>query len=189
MMPPNVGTHRLIGRSRRVGSDESIYMQNCMRSSTNTVRASWIDVVSANHRTDHSVETMKKMDDISRPVIDSESSAYQAWLESRIFPSSKVHRLAHEDLRAFKSAQPCLNTTSKPSFPFLYLAYTTLINAVLPLLIFKLVNGVLNRLILLSSIVAVGASVQDRLKTKVMQEEMACTVICVCISVFAAICL
>ncbi|KAJ9653400.1 hypothetical protein H2198_007398 [Neophaeococcomyces mojaviensis] len=140
-------------------------------------------------KTDRSVEMMQKIDEMSRPADHSETSRHQAWLESRIFPSSKIPRLAQDDLRIFKDNRPNLNMTPKPSFQLEYLIYTTLINTVLPLLMFKLIHGVLNRLILLSIVIIIGASVQDRTKTKVTEEDRNCTILCVCVSVFAAICL
>lgn len=139
--------------------------------------------------TDRALETMQKIENLSTPANGSDLAKHQEWLENRIFPPSRIPRLVQPDLRAFESSLPKSMSAEPSSLHFQHLAYSGLVNTALPLLMFKLTNSILDRFILLSIIVVVGASVQGRGKTKLMKDDLTCTIFCICISLFAAVCL
>lgn len=144
----------------------------------------------------HAIEMMQKVDSISSPAMTSDLSKYHKWLDSRIVETPRIRPMISNDLRKFssQSSQPSdqpasvLNTANY-SFEPRYLAYCCLINAVIPLILFKLFNGVLNRLIVLSLVVFAGAIAQERLRSTIGRDELTCILVCVCISAFAAVCL
>lgn len=128
-----------------------------------------------------------KVEAISEPAITTDLTSYHKWLGSRILESSRIRPLIGNDLRRFSDSRRQKPTIITPKFNPQYLAYCCLINAVIPLIVTKFIKGVLNRLILLSLLVTVGAFVQDRTRSNVGRDELACTLVCVCISAFAAI--
>lgn len=137
--------------------------------------------------TDHVLELMGKVESISEPAITNDLTDYHQWLGSRILEVERIRPLVGNDLRRFsvsKSQKPTIITSK---FHPQYLAYCCLINAVIPLIMTKIITGILNRLILLSILVTVGAVVQDRTRSNIGRDELACTLVCVCISAFAAI--
>lgn len=131
------------------------------------------------------LENMQKIESISLPATKADLTKHHRWLEARISPSFRARHLVSNDLRKFSRTDvsekmPALNHDTQ------FLAYVALVNTLLPLLLFKLINSVLTRLILLVIIVLSGATVHDRTKTKVKAEDINCILICFGISVFAA---
>lgn len=142
--------------------------------------------VLANLASDHALEMMQKVEDISKPAVTSDLTKYYQWLEDRITDSSNTRRLVGNDLRKFSTLKEREAQAAQCIQPY-SLAYTALVNAVIPLIIFKGIKGVLNRLIVLLLFVVVGAVVQERMHKKFGREELVCTLLCVSISAFAAI--
>lgn len=132
---------------------------------------------------------MQKIDDISLPATKSDLPKHHRWLESRILQPERVRRLISNDLRKFGTRNKAVEvvTTQDRSFLPRYLAYTALINGVLPLVMFKMISGVLNRLIIQLTVIIVGCMVQGRAGTVIGKDELTCTLVCICISAFAAI--
>lgn len=131
------------------------------------------------------LENMHKMESISQPATKADLTKHHRWLEARISPSYKARHLVSNDLRTFSK----IDTSEKaaaPGYDTQFLAYTAVVNTLLPLMLFKLVNSVLTRLILLVVVVISGATVHDRTKTKVRAEDINCILLCVGISASAA---
>lgn len=155
------------------------------------------------------------MEDISRPAVTSDLTKYHQWLNIRVLQSDRIRHLVGSDLRAFTQSSSHLSsppsTVSSPlpgsssstattttipkvddvqiprTFQPQYLAYSAFINAVVPLTLFKVVTGVLNRLIFLAIVVVIGSFVQDRMRIRIGKDELTCTLLCISISAFAAI--
>ncbi len=130
---------------------------------------------------------MQKVDSISEPAVTADLTTYHKWLESRVVERERIRPLVGSDLRKFSTVPLAEGTKLPQTFQPQYLAYSALINAVVPLVMFKLISGILNRLILLSFFIVVGSIVQDKMRTKVGKDELTCTLVCVSISVFAAV--
>ncbi|KAK5095091.1 hypothetical protein LTS08_008251 [Lithohypha guttulata] len=119
----------------------------------------------------HALEMMQKVEDISKPAVTSDLTKYYQWLEDRITDSSNTRRLVGNDLRKFSTLKEREVQSTQCIQPY-SLAYTALVNAVIPLIIFKGIKGVLNRLIVLLLFVVVGAVVQERMHKKFGREEL-----------------
>lgn len=130
---------------------------------------------------------LQNVESISEPAMTSDLPKYHDWLKDRILEEGSTRRLVANDLRRFASIKPAAPIS--PLFQPQHLAYAALTNAVLPLIMFKVVTGILNRLILLSLIVVLGSVAQERLRCKLTRDELTCTLLCMSISIFAAICL
>lgn len=143
----------------------------------------------------HALEMKQKVDEISSPAKLSDLPKHRQWLESRILQPDRIRRLINNDLRKFSPKRQAIEidqtqkttTIQEPVFHPQYLAYTAFINGVLPLIMFKFCTGVLNRLILLLTIIVIGSTVQDRVSVSVGRNELTCTLVCICISAFAAV--
>lgn len=135
---------------------------------------------------DHALEMMQKVENISRPAVVSDLHKHHYWLRSRVAETSKLRRLIGNDLRKFSTMKQEEIRHSQIFHPR-YLAYSALVNAVIPLIIFKVLTGVLNRLIVLSIVIVAGSVAQDRLQKKAGRDELSCTLVFVCISAFAAV--
>lgn len=131
------------------------------------------------------LENMQKIENISQPAVLSDLTKHHRWLESRITPAVRARHLVGNDLRKFSSqVLPRCPTTVNQDTQFL--AYTVLVNTLFPLLVFKLVNSLLNRLILLIVIVITSLTTQKRTKTTIRAEDKNCILMCIGISTFAA---
>lgn len=130
---------------------------------------------------------LQKVENMSDPALTSDLPKYHDWLKNRILEEGSTRRLVGNDLRRFASTTS--ESSMSPSFQPQYLAYAALANAVLPLIMFKFITGILNRLILLSLVIVLGSVAQERLRSKVGRDELTCTLLCISISAFAAICL
>lgn len=134
----------------------------------------------------HALEMMHKVDSISQPAVKSDLTKYHSWLEARIRQTARIRQLVGADLRRFTGSTSDKNQTLQ-TFQPQYLAYCCLVNAAIPLVMFKVVKGVLNRLILLALVVVAGSLAQDRLWKTVGRDELTCILVCICISAFAAV--
>ena len=132
---------------------------------------------------------MQKVDDMSQPAKTSDLPKHRQWLESRVLQPERIRRLISNDLRKVSTKrQPTEQPTSQEqNFNPQFLAYTAFINGVLPLIMFKIFSGVLNRLILLLTVIIIGSTVQGRMRTMIGKNELTCTLVCICISAFAAV--
>lgn len=130
----------------------------------------------------------QKVERISEPALTSDLPRYHDWLRERIREEGSTRRLVSNDLRRFSLVRQSASATEY-AFQPQYLAYAALVNAVLPLIVFKVIAGVLNRLIILSLVVVISCVAQEKLHPKVGRDELACTLLCISISAFAAICL
>lgn len=117
----------------------------------------------------------------SSPLSSSHQSSPQSSPASML--SSSLTSSSSSSMVATKSDEVQIPRTFQPQ----YLAYSAFINAVVPLTLFKLVTGVLNRLILLAIVVVIGSIVQDRMRIKIGKDELTCTLLSISISAFAAI--
>ncbi|KAK5936640.1 hypothetical protein PMZ80_011105 [Knufia obscura] len=135
----------------------------------------------------HALEMTQKVDSISQPAVTTDLTTYHKWLESRILERDRIRPLVGSDLRRFTTIPLPEEVKLAQTFQPQYLAYSALVNAVVPLIMFKLISGVLNRLILLSLVVVAGSIVQDKMRTKIGKDELTCTLVCVCIAAFAAL--
>lgn len=130
---------------------------------------------------------MQKVETISQPAVTADLTKYHRWLNSRILEKHRIRPLVGSDLRRFVHVGRSEGVDLAPTFQPQYLAYSALVNAVVPLVSFKIIPGILNRLILLFLIVVSGSIVQDKIRTKIGKDELTCTLLCICISAFAAI--
>lgn len=136
----------------------------------------------------------QKVDEVSQSAKLSDLPKHRQWLESRIVQKDRVRRLISNDLRKFTTKKQYSETEQREhitiqqlNFSPKYLAYTAFVNGVLPLIMFKICTGVLNRLILLLTIIVIGSAVQDKMGVIVGKNELTCTLVCICISAFAGI--
>jgi len=129
----------------------------------------------------------QKVESISQPAVTADLTTYHRWLESRILERDRIRPLVGSDLRRFATKGPSGEVRLPQTFQPQYLAYSALVNAVVPLMMYKLISGILNRLVLLFLVVVAGSIVQDRMRTKIGKDELTCTLVCVSISAFAAV--
>jgi len=130
---------------------------------------------------------MQKVDSISRPAVTADLTTHHKWLESRVLERDRTRALVGSDLRKFTTGGLPEEVRPPRMFQPQYLAYSALVNAVVPLLMYKLISGILNRLVLLFLAVVAGSIVQDKMRTKIGKDELTCTLVCVSISAFAAV--
>lgn len=134
------------------------------------------------------LEGMQKIEGMSQPAVKSDLTKHHRWLESRISPLFRARHLVGNDLRTFSKAKSQeTETVATPGKDTQFLVYSVLINTLLPFMAFKLVTNILTRLILLIIIAVIGATVQDRTKTKIRAEDAKCILMCISISFFAAV--
>ena len=130
---------------------------------------------------------MQKVDSISQPAVTADLTIYHKWLETRILEPDRIRPLVGSDLRTFSTVPAAQEVRLPQAFQPQYLAFSALFNAVVPLIMFKLISGILNRLILLSVVVVAGSIAQDKTRTKIGKDELTCTLVSLCISAFAAV--
>jgi len=130
---------------------------------------------------------MQKVDSISQPAATADLTNYHKWLETRVLETDRIRPLVGDDLRVFSVVPTAQEVRLPQAFQPQYLAFSALVNGVVPLIMFKLISGILNRLILLSVVVAAGWIAQDKMRTKIGKDELTCTLACLCVSAFAAV--
>ncbi|KAK5077628.1 hypothetical protein LTR24_009489 [Lithohypha guttulata] len=135
----------------------------------------------------HALEMIQKVDRISQPAVTADLTTHHRWLESRVLERDRTRALVGSDLRKFTTGGLPEEVRPPQMFQPQYLAYSALVNAVVPLLMYKLISGILNRLVLLFLAVVAGSIVQEKMRTKIGKDELTCTLVCVSISAFAAV--
>ncbi|KAI1625537.1 hypothetical protein EDD37DRAFT_307519 [Exophiala viscosa] len=124
---------------------------------------------------------------LSSSAVPSDVETFRAWLkENKPLSAPESKFLDHEDdLISLDTGQP---TTSAPASTAAHLVpVCVLMSGLLPLLCFKIINGVLNRLILLAVLLAVGMSFSEKLGTLQAQHHQQWLVACFGVSLMAAL--
>lgn len=114
--------------------------------------------------TDQSLYATHRVTHITSSPTSDESTNFRRWLQTHLSPSSRSIPLFGDgsDLISLKPTQP---ETVLPTFRII--AFSILVNIFFPLLVFKFMSNILNRLIFLSLVMAAGSLALDRSDVKI----------------------